>query len=55
MSGSKIAIFIGVLVVALGVLLTIAMREETGPLGIIFIAVGGVAIVLGISQRKSSP
>ncbi len=52
MSGSKIAIFIGILVIALGVLLTIAMSEETGPLGIIFIAVGGATIVLAsISKR----
>jgi len=51
MSRNKTAIFIGVLVVMLGILLTTTMNEKTGPIGIILIAVGGIAVVLGLYQR----
>ena len=45
-------IFIGILIIALGVTFSTTLKETVGSLGIVFIAVGGLFFIIGMSKKR---
>lgn len=45
-------IFIGITTIALGITFSTTMKESIGSLGIVFIAVGGLFFIIGMSMKK---
>jgi len=52
MAGYRRILFIGALVTALGVVISTTSSERTGPLGTVFIAIGGGLFIAGMSRKK---
>ena len=48
------ALFLGMILTALGIVLTTTMGEATGALGVVFIAVGGLFFIIGMQQKKKA-
>jgi len=44
-------IFIGIITIALGVTFSTTLKESVGSLGIVFIAVGGLFFIIGMSKK----
>ena len=47
-------IFIGITIIALGVTFSASLKDTVGSLGIVFIAVGGLFFILGMSYKKKA-
>lgn len=45
-------IFIGIIVIALGVTFSTTLKESVGSLGTVFIAVGGLLFIIGMSMKR---
>jgi len=45
-------IFMGMIIIALGITFSTTLQNAFGPLGTIFIAVGGLFFIFGMSLRK---
>ncbi len=45
-------IFIGIIIIALGVTLANTMKENTGSLGIVFIGVGGLFLIIDMNLKR---
>ena len=45
-------IFIGILIIALGVTFSTTLKETVGSLGIVFLAVGGLFFIIGMSKKR---
>ncbi|MDA9069637.1 hypothetical protein N8258_00800 [Algibacter sp.] len=45
-------IFIGILIIALGVTFSTTLKETVDSLGIVFIAVGGLFFIIGMSKKR---
>lgn len=45
-------IFAGIIIIALGVTFTNTMKETSGSLGIVFIAVGGLFFIIGMNMKR---
>ncbi|MDC1226461.1 hypothetical protein N8013_02305 [Algibacter sp.] len=45
-------IFIGILIIALGVTFSTTLKETVGSLGIVFIALGGLFFIIGMSKKR---
>ena len=45
-------IFIAIIIIALGITFTTALKDTFGTLGTVFIAVGGLLFIIGISKKR---
>jgi sulfite exporter TauE/SafE len=45
-------IFLGIIIIALGVTFSVNMKDEVGSLGTVFIAVGGLFFIIGMSMKN---
>ncbi len=45
-------IFLGITIIALGVVMTTAMQGLPQPLGLVVVGIGGVLFVLGMRKRR---
>ncbi|WP_228853497.1 hypothetical protein [Aegicerativicinus sediminis] len=45
-------IFLGIIFIALGVSFSTSLGDETGSLGTVFIAVGGLFFIIGMSKKR---
>lgn len=52
MEGYKRIFFIGLIVIALGVIFSTTLSETLGSLGIVFIAIGGLLFIASMSRKK---
>ena len=44
-------IFIGIIIIALGVTFSTTLKESVGSIGTVFIAVGGLFFIIGMSKK----
>jgi drug/metabolite transporter superfamily protein YnfA len=49
---SKRAGFLGIILIALGIIFTTTMEDNMKTFGIVFIALGGFYLIVGLSRRK---
>lgn len=47
-------IYVGIIMIVLGVTFSTALKERVGSLSILFIAVGGLFFIIGMSLRRGS-
>ncbi|MBD3383922.1 hypothetical protein GF407_03250 [candidate division KSB1 bacterium] len=52
MENSKKKIYMGIIIIALGIVMTSAMQGIPRPLGLVFIGIGGIFFILGMRQKK---
>lgn len=52
MKGYKRIVYIGMIVIALGITLSTALSEDVRPIGIVFIAIGGLLFISGMNRKK---
>jgi hypothetical protein len=52
-TGYKKTLFIGMIVIALGVVLTTTLSGKLGSIGIVVIALGGLLFIIGMRGKKS--
>ena len=52
MEGYKRILFMGIIVIALGVILSATLSDKLGSLGIVFIAIGGLLFIASMSRKK---
>jgi len=52
MEGYKRIFFLGLIVIALGVIFSTTMSDRLGSLGIVFIAIGVLLFIASMSRRK---
>jgi len=52
MFGYRRTLFIGMIVIALGIVLSTTLSEKVGSLGIVFIAIGGLLFIIGMTRKK---
>ncbi|ODS29701.1 MAG: hypothetical protein SCARUB_05196 [Candidatus Scalindua rubra] len=45
-------IFIGIIIIVLGITFSTTMKDTVGSLGIVFIAVGGLFFIIGMSKKR---
>ncbi len=45
-------IFIGIIIIALGITFSTTLKDTVGSLGIVFIAVGGLFFIIGMSKKR---
>jgi Sec-independent protein secretion pathway component TatC len=45
-------IFIGIIIIALGITFTTTFKDTVGSLGIVLIAVGGLFFIIGMSKKR---
>jgi len=49
---NKMLLFMGPVLIALGVILNVTMKESSDSIGIVFIAVGGLFFIIGMVKKK---
>ena len=47
-------IFIGIIIIALGIAFTTTLTDSMSKLGTVFIAVGGLFFIIGISKKRNA-
>ena len=52
MNKTKNQIYLGIMIIALGVIMTSAMQGIPRPLGLVFMIIGGVMLFLGLKKKK---
>lgn len=52
MEGYKRILFMGIIVISLGVILSTTLSDKLGSLGIVFIAIGGLLFIASMSRKK---
>ena len=45
-------IFIGIIIISLGITFSTAMKDTVGSLGTVFIAIGGLFFIIGMSKKR---
>lgn len=45
-------IFIGIIIISLGITFSTAMKDTVGSLGTVFIATGGLFFIIGMSKKR---
>ena len=53
MEDSKKKIYMGIIIIALGIVMTSAMEGIPRPLGLVLIGIGGVFFILGVKKKKA--
>ena len=51
-SSYKRILFIGIILIALGVTFSTTMKEDVGSIGTVFIAVGGLFFIAGMARKR---
>lgn len=54
MEGDKRIFFIGLIVIALGVIFSTTLSDKLGSLGIAFIAIGGLLFIASMSRKENN-
>ncbi len=49
---SRKFIFIGIIIIALGITFTTTLKDTVGSLGTVLIAVGGLFFIIGMSKKR---
>ena len=52
MTGYRRTLFIGMIVIALGIVLSTTLGEKVGSIGIVIIAIGGLLFIIGMTRKK---
>lgn len=52
MENYKKYIFVGIIIIALGVTLSTTLKESVGSLGTVMIAVGGLFFIIGMNKKR---
>ena len=52
MEGYKRILFMGIIVIALGVIFTSTLKDTLGSLAVVFIGIGGLFSIAGMSRKK---
>ncbi len=52
MEGYKRIFFIGLIVIALGVIFSTTLSDRLGSFGVVFIAIGGLLFIASMSRKK---
>jgi len=52
MQGYKRILFVGLIVIALGIIFSTTLNDKLGSLGIVFIAIGGLLFIASMSRKK---
>ena len=52
MEEARRALFLGIIIVALGVVMTTSIEGVPRPLGVVLIAVGGLFFIIGMSRKR---
>ena len=52
MEGYKRILFIGIIVIAFGVIFSTTLSDTLGSLGIVFAAIGGLLFIASMSRKK---
>ena len=47
-------LYTGIIIIALGIVLTTTMKDATGFLGTVFIALGGLLFIISMSRKKQA-
>lgn len=47
-------IYLGIVVIALGIVFTTSLRETAGYFGNVLVAIGGLFFIIGMSKKKRS-
>jgi len=50
--GYKRPLFIGAVIIALGITFTTTLKDSVGSVGIVFIAVGGLFFIIGMKKKR---
>ena len=50
--GYKKILFIGIIIIALGIVISTTMSKELGTLGIVFIAIGGFLFIVSMKKKN---
>ena len=45
-------IFIGIIIISLGILFSTTLKDSIGSLGTVFVAVGGLFFVIGMNMKR---
>ena len=53
LSGYKGILFLAIIIISLGVVISTTLGEHLGSLGIVFIAIGGLLFILGMKRKNS--
>ena len=52
LEGYKKFVFVGIILIALGVNFSTTLSDSVGSLGTVFIALGGLFFIIGMKQKK---
>lgn len=52
MFGYRRTLYIGMIMIALGIVFTTTLSEKVGSVGIVFIAIGGLLFIVGMTRKK---
>lgn len=50
--GYKRQIFLGIVIVSLGIVFTNLLKDEVSSLGVVFVAIGGFFLIVGMSRKR---
>ena len=45
-------LFLGIIIISLGITFSTALKEKLGALGTVFIAIGGLLFIIGIRKKR---
>lgn len=48
----KKILFIGIIIISLGIIISTTLNETLGPAGIVFIAIGGLLFIIAMKKKK---
>jgi ABC-type Fe3+-siderophore transport system permease subunit len=52
LQGYRRLLFLGMVLIALGITFTTTLKDSVGPIGIVFVAVGGFFFIVGMSKKR---
>jgi ABC-type Fe3+-siderophore transport system permease subunit len=52
LQGYRRSLFLGMVLIALGITFTTTLKDSVGPIGIVFVAVGGFFFIVGMSKKR---
>jgi Sec-independent protein secretion pathway component TatC len=52
LSGYRRYVYLGMILVALGITLSTALKDSMGAIGVVLIAIGGLLFILGMRMKK---
>jgi len=52
LEGYKRPLFLGAVMIAIGITFTTTLKETVGSVGIVFIAVGGLFFIIGMRKKR---